>query len=63
MLLIEIKDEAAAEKLSQQMKCLCWSCGREILENEPTHEINEERWCGKCYTSLFDDLQEYDYDD
>lgn len=30
------------------VKCLCWNCGREILDNEPIYEVNEELWCENC---------------
>lgn len=44
-----------------RVKCLCWNCGREILDTDPIYEINEELWCEKCANPHEnDDTLDYD---
>ena len=37
--------------MSDEVRCLCWNCGREILSDKTIYEINEELWCEDCASS------------
>lgn len=38
--------------MSDEVRCLCWNCGREILSDETIYEVNEELWCEDCAAPL-----------
>lgn len=48
--------------MSDEVRCLCWNCGREILVSEKTTLVNDETWCSDCANPISRENEEPEND-